>query len=74
MCISISSISILYFICNQSRLMLQDFNKLTYFTYSCDLISSELSALRLVAATANWVASQRTTQFAVAATDQTQLR
>ena len=34
---------------------------------------SELSALRLVAATAKWVASQQTTQFAVAATDHSAL-
>jgi len=35
-----------------------------------DLISTELSAMRLVAATANWVANwQCTTQFAVAATN-----
>ena len=40
---------------------------------STDLISSELSALLLVAATANWVASQRTNQFSVAATNQSAL-
>jgi len=45
---------------------------LSYFTLSdlvsTDLVSSELSALCLFAAAANWVASQRTTRFAVAAT------
>jgi len=34
-----------------------------------DLISFELSALWFAAATTDWIASQRTTQFAVAATN-----
>jgi len=41
---------------------------------SSDLISSEMSALRLLAATVNSVTSQRSTQFAVAATNRSALK